>query len=71
MSAEPMTLDRLAMSLKGMPRSAVMMIQTDDGPVPIKGVQCGYGRTVGDRLQPLPSGASTSEGSPYLIILNP
>jgi hypothetical protein len=70
MARTHMTIANLAEGLRGIPRTAVVMIDTPDGPKPLRMVRGAQGRTTDDgAVTPLPSGASTSTGAGYIVIL--
>ncbi len=71
MPKPPMTLNDLAAALMGMPRDAVMMIDTPDGPRELRRVRGAHGRRRDDgALASLEGGVSVSQSTGYLVILS-
>ncbi|WP_158920635.1 hypothetical protein [Acidisphaera sp. S103] len=66
-----MTLDRLAVAVRGMLRDALMLIDTPEGSKPIRSVSYGYGRCLLDgSVQQFPTRSAIPEGWPYVIVLS-
>ena len=64
-----MTLDDLAQALRGIPRNAVIMIETSDGVRPVRMTRGALGRLTDGGIVSVASGSSIDD-SRYLIILS-
>lgn len=70
MPLDHMTIANLAEALRGIPRDAVIMLETPDGLKPLRMVSGAHGSRSGDgALTPLAAGASVPTGSGYIVIL--
>jgi hypothetical protein len=70
MPREPMTLDRLAGALRDTSRDSVILIDTPDGPKPLRSVRSAYGyRGADGAVIPLPSGSTASDKF-YIIVVS-
>jgi hypothetical protein len=70
MAKDHMTIDDLAHALRGMPRDAVLLIDTPDGPQPLRMCRGAHARRRDDGgVEALANGASTVGEVGYAIIL--
>jgi hypothetical protein len=67
MPLERMTLNDLAVCMRGMPRDSLILIDTPDGPKRMRSVRGGYGNRDGELL---PLGASAQGDAQYVLIFS-